>query len=94
MFMLATNVIQIEHHAFKALFEGAKRASSCSMKDAGTVNLPIDCLVCAYVVMIAPILLYGPEIWGFGYSELIDRVHLKFLNLASGLQSSTSNFMA
>jgi hypothetical protein len=43
--------------------------------------------------MIAPIILYGCEIWGYENLEIIERLHLKFLKFASGLRKSTPNFM-
>jgi len=43
--------------------------------------------------MILPILLYGCEVWGHENTAIIEKKHLKFLKLASGLKMSTPNYM-
>ena len=80
-------------HAIKALTESATKAMYCLLKKARNVNLPLDCLFDAFDVMVAPILLYGAEIWGYENLDIIEKIHLKFLNLASGLKNSTPTFM-
>jgi hypothetical protein len=65
----------------------------CLLKRARTINLPLDTLLSAFDVMVAPILLYGSEVWGYENTDLIEKIHLKFLKLACGLRSSTPSFM-
>lgn len=43
--------------------------------------------------MIAPILLYGCEVWGIENVEMIDKFQLKFLKLILRLKQSTPNCM-
>jgi hypothetical protein len=63
------------------------------LKKARNANLPLDCILKAFDVMIVPILLYGSEIWGYSYPDVIEKVHLKFMKLVTGLRKSTPNFM-
>ena len=42
-------------------------------------------------VMVAPILNYGSEIWGFHNAPDIERVHINFLKQLLGVRSQTSN---
>lgn len=44
------------------------------------INLPYDCLIRAFGVMNAPLPLYG-SVWEFGYSDVIKRGTLFFLEL-------------
>jgi len=41
--------------------------------------------------MVAPILCYGNEVWGFCKAEPIERFHLAFLKSVLGVKSSTPN---
>ena len=43
--------------------------------------------------MIKPILLYGCEIWGFGNSDVLEKVHLKFCKMILNVKTSTPNNM-
>lgn len=43
--------------------------------------------------MIAPILMYGSEVWGIENVEIIDRFQLKFCKLILNLKQSTPNCM-
>ena len=44
-------------------------------------NLSIKCQLDLLDKIVKPILLYGCEIWEFGKNDIIERVHLKFVNL-------------
>ena len=41
-------------------------------------NLSISCQLDLFDKMVKPILLYGCEVWGYGYNEILERVHLTF----------------
>ncbi len=79
--------------AVKSLTESATKAMFSLLKKARNVNLPLDCLLSAFDTMIAPILLYGVEVWGYENLDIIEKVHTKFLKLSTGLRQSTPNFM-
>ena len=44
--------------------------------------------------MIVPILCYSAEIWGYQYSECIERVQVKYCKRLCGLNRTVSNFFA
>ena len=43
-------------------------------------NVSIKCQLDLLDKIVKPILLYGCEIWGFGKNDIIERVHLNFVN--------------
>ena len=43
-------------------------------------NSSIKCQLDLFDKIVKPILLYGCEIWGFGKNDIIERVHLNFVN--------------
>ncbi len=78
--------------AIKQLTHNASKAMFCLLRRAKNNHLPLDTLFKAFDVMIAPILLYGCEIWGYENIETIEKLHLKFLKISTGLRNSTANF--
>ena len=58
-----------------------------------SLNLSYDVQFDLFDKTIKPILLYGCEIWGFGNTDIIERIHLKFLKLIFKLKRSTPSFM-
>lgn len=38
---------------------------------------------------VAPILLYGSEVWGFENLEILEKVHLRFCKIILGIKQST-----
>ncbi len=79
--------------AMRNLATSATKAMFALLKRSRNINLALDSLLKAFDVLIAPILMYGSEIWGYENLEIIEKVHLKFLKLACGLRQSTPNFM-
>ena len=57
------------------------------------MNIPIDIQLKLFDFMIAPILLYDSEIWGFENTNIIEKVHLKFCKRILNIKSCTPNFM-
>ena len=41
--------------------------------------------------LVAPILLYGSEVWGVGKNDNIEKVHLQFLKRILGVRVTTPN---
>lgn len=54
-------------------------------------GLPVKCAFELFDRMILPILLYGSEIWGYGYYKAIESVQIKFCKQILGLPRKTSN---
>jgi hypothetical protein len=55
----------------------ASKALPLLMAFIGKTKFPINRLLFLFDHMVSPILQYGAEIWGWQYSESIERVHLK-----------------
>jgi hypothetical protein len=55
-----------------------------------------DYLECfkAFDSMVKPILLYRSEIWGFKYSDIIERVQVKYCKHFLGINKTTNNDVA
>ena len=54
-------------------------------------RLPPDVMCKIFDTKIAPILLYGCELWGTNESMLIERVHLRFCRYLLSVPKTTSN---
>ena len=54
-------------------------------------NWSISCQLDLFDKVVKPILLYGCEVWGFGNSEILERVQLKFCKLLLHLKTTTPN---
>ena len=80
----AKGIQEIVSSARRALF-GLKRM--LSRNNEITIKLQIE----LFDLMIAPILFYGAEIWGFCKAEPIERFHLSFLKSLLGVKNSTAN---
>ena len=48
-------------------------------------DLPLECQLDHFDKVVAPVLSYGSEVWGFENLDLIERLHLKFLKYALNL---------
>ena len=56
-------------------------------------NLSVESQLDLFDKVVAPVLLYGCEIWGFENIDIIECVHLKFLKYIFNLKSSTPSYM-
>ena len=54
-----------------------------------SLSLPIDIQLYLFDALVAPILLYGSEVWGFQRADCVEKLHLKFLKYILGVKSST-----
>jgi hypothetical protein len=75
---------ELVNSARRALF-GLKKGVATNPEI--TVKMQID----LFNAMVAPILCYGNEVWGFCKAEPIERFHLSFLKSVLGVKSSTPN---
>jgi hypothetical protein len=57
------------------------------------LQLPIDLQLKIFDSLVAPILLYGIEVWGVGKNDNIEKVHLQFLKRIINRQLQISNFI-
>jgi hypothetical protein len=48
------------------------------LRKARKLSLPIDILLQLFDVMVAPILLYGAEVWGYEKNDISETLHLEF----------------
>ena len=81
---------------FKArnrLLEQAKKASFSVIRKIRKLGLPIDVQLKLFDTMIAHILLYGSDVWGFENCEVIEAYHFKFGKLMLHLKPSTPKVM-
>ena len=44
--------------------------------------------------VVRPILCYGSEIWGFKYSDVIEKTHIRFCKRYCGLSTNVADFFA
>jgi hypothetical protein len=64
------------------LFEQGRKAMSVSVfTKSRKLNLPIYIQLQLFESMVAPILLYGSEMWGFENVNIADVLYLQFYNL-------------
>ena len=57
------------------------------------LGLPLSLQIHLFDTMVAPILLYGSEVWGIENVNLIDQFQLKFYKIILKLKQSTPNCM-
>ena len=55
-------------------------------------NVPVNIMFQLFDSLVASVLSYGCEIWGFSNAECIERVHRKFCKRILGVKLSTNNY--
>ena len=55
------------------------------------MNLPVDIMFDLFDKMAEPVITYACEVWGFGNSDVLERVHLITCKWILGLKKSTQN---
>ena len=60
------------------LVQQARKAMFYVLRKARKVSLPIDILLQLFDAMVAPILLYGAEVWGYEKNDIAETLHLEF----------------
>ena len=48
------------------------------LRKAGKFSLTIGILLQLFDAMVAPILLYGAEVWGYEKNDIAETLHLEF----------------
>jgi hypothetical protein len=79
--------------AQKHLYDKASRAKFALLKKCKKLMLPIDIQIELFDKMIAPILLYGSEIWAPQMSNLASRLQIDFYKTVLMLRKSTPTCM-
>lgn len=77
----------------KKLVEQSQKALYALYYKLRNVNIPSDLQFRLFDCMVAPILLYGSEIWGHENVDMIEKVHLSFLKRVLNVRSTTPNYM-
>jgi hypothetical protein len=60
------------------LVQQARKAIFYVLRKARKWSLPIDILLQLFDAMVAPILLYGAEVWGYEKNDIFETLHLEF----------------
>ena len=77
----------------KHIKEQATRAMFALLSKKRKYNLPLDIMLDLFDKTIAPIILYGCEVWGIENVDLLESVHLKFCKYLLGIKTCTPNCM-
>ena len=78
------------------LAEQANKALFSLLRKTRNLDLTIDLQIELFNKTVKPILLYGCEIWGYGNSDDLERIQLKFLKFLKytlNLKKSTPTYM-
>jgi hypothetical protein len=73
------------------LLDQGRKAMYSMLKKCRSLGLPIDLQLKMFDTMVAPILLYGCEIWGFENIDAIESLFLQFYKIILGVKKSTPN---
>ena len=73
--------------------EQARKALFSVRKNSRKLDLPVDIQFKLFDVMVAPILLYGSEVWGYENIKALETFQLKFLKSILRLKASKPNCM-
>ena len=60
----------------------------CVLDRSRRLCLPLDIQMQLVDALVVPILLYGCEVWGFQNMDIVERIHLEFINLVLGVNKS------
>ena len=80
-------------YAIKDLCSMAERAMYSLYKKARSLQLPIDIQFNLFDRVVAPIMLYSCEVWGFSNIYPVENLHRKYCKMLLKLRSSTPNIM-
>ena len=78
--------------ATKTLADKGLRAMHCSLETIKETQVPIKIMFNLFDSLVASVLSYGCEIWGFSSAECIERVHRKFCKHILKVKMSTNNY--
>lgn len=79
--------------ARKKLLEQAQKSMYALYKKIKNISIPVDLQLKLFDSLVAPVLLYASEIWGFENKNSIEKVQLQFCKSILKVRSSTPNFL-
>ncbi len=79
--------------AQKDVYDKASRAMFGLLAKCRKLRLPFDIQIKLFDSVVKPIALYGSEVWGPYYTDVADKLQLKFIKLALGLKTQTPSVM-
>ena len=79
------------YDAIKTLSGKATRSMSELLYITKNKDIPVKIMIDLFDSFVGSILYYSSEVWGFITSELVERIHRKFLKKILNVKSSTSN---
>ena len=79
--------------AKKKRYEQASRAMFGLIRHCRKMDLSMDVCFELFDRMVAPILLYGCEVWGFEDISILERLHLKFAKIILKISKYTASCM-
>jgi sorting nexin-29 len=79
--------------AQRDLCNRASRAIFSLIKKSNEMMLPVDIVLDLFEKTVAPILMYGCEVWGFDIIDTLQQTQLKFLKYVLKLKKSTPSVM-
>jgi len=77
----------------KHLIDQARKAMFSVIRKSRKLCLPIDMQLSLFNAMVAPVILYGSEVWGIENVDIVDRFQLKYCKSILNLKQSTPNCM-
>jgi hypothetical protein len=75
------------------LMDQARKALYCLYRKLRNISIPIDLQLKLFDTLILPILTYGCEIWCYGNTKQLEKIHLQFCRNILGARTTTPNFM-
>ena len=79
--------------AQKNLYDKALKAMYCLIRKTRSLALPIDVQIELFDLTVAPILLYGAEVWCPQISDLVNKLQLRFYKMILKVNRSTPTCM-
>ena len=68
-----------------------RKALYSILKKSRQLNLPIDLQIELFDTIVAPVLLYGCEVWGSENNDIFESFCLQFYKMILGLKTSDGN---
>ena len=75
----------------KLLHDKASKAMYSLIQKGRRLKLPTDIMLKLFDSSVAPILLYGCEVWGYENTDIIEKVHTKFCKFIFGVSKFSHN---
>ena len=80
-------------NAIKFIKTQANKALRCLIARSRYLELSVEIQLKLFDSLVAPILTYGAEVWGFESTKMLDQLELKFYKLLLNVRNSTPNYM-